>query len=82
MKKFFLIAIISVLILPVIVLIGGYFYLNLIYIPKALLPQIKNQVSAQLKKDFSISGASFNYNGNIIIKKPKLKDTQGLELGC
>ncbi|MBU2062951.1 MAG: hypothetical protein KKF93_00990, partial [Candidatus Omnitrophica bacterium] len=53
-------------------LVSGYFFLNLFFIPKKLIPQIEASLTSILKRPADIRSIYLTPKGSIIILKPAL----------
>ncbi|MBU4305496.1 MAG: AsmA family protein [Candidatus Omnitrophica bacterium] len=66
-----------VLLLPIIfiiLIIAAYYYCNLVFIPRTIIPEIKKQVSAQLHQNITIKSITLSPAGTIKILRPALYD--------
>jgi len=77
MKKIILVSFLVVFLTLCVVLVGGYFYLNLIFIPYKLIPLITEQAKSELKTDLKISHIYFNPRGQINIIRPIIYNKEG-----
>ncbi|MCP4650169.1 MAG: hypothetical protein GY853_08850 [PVC group bacterium] len=63
-KKFILFFLLSIIVL----IVGGYFYINLILLPRQVIPQITTQVQEQLQRKISINSIYLAPTGKISIR--------------
>ncbi len=55
-----------------LIIVGSYFLLRLVIIPKVIIPKICNEVKAQLKQELSIASIDINRQGTVLINQPIL----------
>lgn len=58
-----------VFILLLSLICGGYFYINLIFLPKKIIPQITEQLKLQLKKDVAVKNVYLTPSAHLVVEK-------------